>query len=408
MSIETKFKLGDIVNIKEGFGTLKDREMNPWEITEIAYDKNTKKINYHMHSNKLNAGTGFYEEALALAGSKETIEPKKYLELMNIPISLGFEDVAIKQSKNICLSRLDANIKSEFCRGIYLDIPISASNMSSVVDSDFCIRLRELGAIGVMHRALSKEEYLLETKRISDKCNITCCSIGVGNGQFELCKDLVNAGANIIIIDIAHGFSQPVIDLGRKIKKEIKDIKVIVGNTINVDMIACVADFADAVKVGIGQGSSCETKDTAACTDLQFSAVLKFKEVAKYYGIPIISDGGISKSSDMVKAIAAGANVVMLGKVLARCPESAGEVIEINGVRKKIHAGMSSRRVQDAWRQGLKKGTCTEGKAIYLDIGEPVADLIERYSGALRSGITYAGANDIKSFQDQVEFVRFK
>lgn len=326
--------------------------------------------------------------------------------IKNLPISLGFEHISIAQKKNICSSRLDTDISSEFMRGVKLEVPLIAANMSTVVDADFCIRLRELGALGIMHRALSKDVYLAEVKKIAERCDLVAVSIGVGEDQFELCRDLISAGANIITIDIAHGYSEPVIALGKKIKTEFKHIKLIVGNTINVDMMYEVDGFADAVKCGIGQGKSCETKNTAGCTERQFSAVLKFKEVSRRLGLPVISDGGIREPADFTKAIAAGANSVMAGSIFCRCPESAADIIEIDGARKKIYQGMSSRAVQEQWRCGLKKGTCPEGKAIYLDLGEPLEALIERYTGALRSGITYAGAKDIQSLQDQVEFVR--
>jgi IMP dehydrogenase/GMP reductase len=339
-----------------------------------------------------------------------TVSKQYYLTseslIANMPISLGFENVSIAQKKNICLSRLDADIQSEFVRGIKLNVPLIAANMSTVVDGDFCIKLRKLGALGIMHRALPREYYLVETRRIADNCDLVAVSIGVGEDQFELCRDLISCGANIITIDIAHGYSQPVIDLGKKIKAEFPEVKLIVGNTINTNMMYEVNDFADAVKVGVAQGLACETKNTAGCTEKQFSAVLKFKEISKQLGLPVISDGGIREGADFVKAIAAGANSVMAGSIFCRCPESAAEIIEINGVRKKVFAGMSSRTVQEQWRCGLKKGTCPEGKAIYLDLGEPLEALLERYSGALRSGITYSGAKDIQTLQDQVEFIR--
>jgi IMP dehydrogenase/GMP reductase len=166
-------------------------------------------------------------------------------------------------------------------------------------------------------------------------------------------------------------------------------------------MLYEVYRFADALKVGIGSGAACTTKNTAGCYEPQFSAVLKFKEEARRLGMPVISDGGIREPADFVKAVGAGAGAVMAGSIFARCPESAAEVVE----GKKIYAGMASRYVQDRWKGGLKKGTCPEGKVVPLDLGEPVGRLLERYVGALRSGITYAGATDVKSFQELVEFV---
>lgn len=323
-------------------------------------------------------------------------------------ISLGFEDIAIKQKKNKCKSRLDVNIASEFVKGFWIETPLIASNMSTVTNSDFCIALYKAGAIGVMHRALEEEEYLKEVKKIHKSCGITCASVGVGNSQFELAKKLISAGTNVIFIDIAHGYSEAVIDIGKKIRNYSKDTKVVVGNTVAVEMVYEVEDFASAIKIGIGCGGTCETKDTAGCTERQFSAVLKFKEASQKTGIPIISDGGIRKSADFVKAIGAGASSVMAGGIFAMCPESAAETLVIDGKEKKLYAGMASRYVQNRWKGGVKGGTCTEGKIVYLDIGESCEKLIERYSGALKSGITYSGCKNISEFKQKCEFIRLK
>ncbi|MDP3987208.1 MAG: guanosine monophosphate reductase [Nanoarchaeota archaeon] len=323
----------------------------------------------------------------------------------DIPQSLHFHNVAILQNKNICKSRLDVDISSEVIRGVVRPIPLIAANMLSVVDSEFLIEIYRLGALGILHRAAPQSFLVKETKKIANKCEWVAVSIGIGDDQYELAKKLIEAGANIINIDIAHGFNQAVIDLGRKIKKDF-NVKIILGNTHNINMYYETKDFCDALKVGLSNGGVCSTKNTAACSEGQFTSVLKFKDLCKRYGMPIISDGGIKESADFCKAIAAGSNSVMAGSVFARCPESAGEIVEVNGERKKIHFGMASSKAQQIWKGGLKKGTCAEGKVSYLDIGEPLESLLERYSGALRSGITYGGGNDIKSFQEKVKFTR--
>jgi IMP dehydrogenase/GMP reductase len=177
------------------------------------------------------------------------------------------------------------------------------------------------------------------------------------------------------------------------------------GNSVNTDILSETNDFVDAIKVGIAQGFACETKNTAGCTEKQFSAVLKFKDLANKLGMPIISDGGIREPADFTKAIAAGASSVMAGKVFAECEESAGEIVSHNDSNKKLYAGMASSYVQESWKGGLKPGTCAEGGVRYLEISGSIKDMIEKYSGALRSGITYSGANDIKSFHNNVEFI---
>jgi len=324
-------------------------------------------------------------------------------QLQPFPQSYGFDDVAILQQKNKCLSRLDVDISSEIIKGVTRPIPLVAANMKSTTNSEFIIKLYKLGAFGILHRAAPVQWMVEETKKIVKECEWVAVSVGVGQNQFELAKTLVSAGANIITIDIAHGYSQPVIDLGRKIKKEL-GVKVIVGNTHNKKMYMEVLDFADALKVGLSNGIVCTTAITAACCEKQFSTVYKYRKLVRKYGMPIISDGGIRQASDFTKSIGGGASSVMAGGIFCRCPESAGEIVEVDGQRKKIHFGMASSKAQDSWKGGVKPLTCAEGKVSYFDIGESAESLLNRYAGALRSGITYGGGTDIKSFQENVRF----
>jgi IMP dehydrogenase/GMP reductase len=323
--------------------------------------------------------------------------------------SLGFESIAIKQKKNKCLSRLDANTESEIIKGVIIKIPLIAANMSSVIDSNFYNKIMSLGAFAFLHRAKSIEGRCQDVMRVRNECEWIATSIGIGNEEYENAKTLILVGANIILIDIAHGYCDPVIELGRKLKKDFPHIKMVVGNTVNVGMMDEVMDFADALKVGVGQGLACDTKSTAGCTEKQFSAVLKFKSRAKHLGIPIISDGGLREPADFIKSIGAGANSAMAGSVFAACEDSPSEITcnsQPYGGPKKIYAGMASEYVQNQWKGGLKPGTCAEGSVKYLDIGKPVDKMLEMWQGALRTGISYAGGVDIRSFQETVEFIR--
>lgn len=328
------------------------------------------------------------------------------LSLATMEKSLGFENVAIKQKKNICNSRLDVNIESEVIRGVKRPIPLIAANMSTVIDSDFYIKLYKLGAFGVLHRADSKDNILSEIRKVAKECEWVAGSIGVDSDQLDFADQMIRSGCNIIVIDIAHGYSDPVLELGRRIKEIYPNVKLVIGNTTNPDILNECGYFADAVKVGIAQGLACETKNTAGCTEKQFSAVFKFKYLSKHYGIPVISDGGIREPADFTKALGAGANSVMAGSIFAACPESAAEISYIDDEPKKVYAGMASEYVQNKWKGGLKPGTCSEGGIRYLEIGASVEKLLERYCGALKSGITYAGGKDIPSFHESVEFIQ--
>lgn len=259
----------------------------------------------------------------------------------NWEISLGFEDVAIKQKKNICESRLDVDTTSEIIKGVHRPLPMMAANMSTVCNAEFINKLYKLGALGVMHRAAPKDHILSEITKIAAECEWVAGSIGVSEEDWTLTKEMIERGCNIIFIDIAHGYSDSVIETARRIKDHYPDVKVVVGNTTNLDFIYEAAEVADAIKVGIAQGFACETKNTAGCTEKQFSATLKFKEASRQLGIPVISDGAQREPADLVKAIGAGANSVMAGSIFARCPESAAEVIHRDGGVKKIYAGMA-------------------------------------------------------------------
>lgn len=320
--------------------------------------------------------------------------------------SYKFSEVAIKQKENICNSRLDVEVGSEILPGIQRPIPLIAANMSTVVNADFCIKLYELGALGIMHRAFpDNENYVKEVKKIAEQCPVVAASIGINDNDFWLVEQLIKlGGANVLCVDVAHGFNKKSLKMCQHIRHFHPQVKIIAGNTINPDMLKMFGNYIDAIKVGIGGGNSCSTAETAGCTKNQFSAVYDFREVQKH-GIKIISDGGIRLPSDFTKAIGAGASAVMAGSIFARCPESAAKTIEIDGVPKKLLAGMASTYVQEKWKGGVKPGTCSEGKVVYLDMGEPVEKLLQRYIGALRTGISYAGFNNVSDFQQGCEFI---
>jgi IMP dehydrogenase len=365
---------------------------------------NTANEHSKCHSQLQNLGYELYKNKVI---NFDKVSKKYFINNLFKPIhkSYGFDELSLSQNKNIVESRMDVDISSEIIRGVVRPIPLIASNMSTVCNADFCIELYKLGALGVMHRANSDSFILNEVKKISQHCELVAASIGVGDEQYKLAVKLIENGANIIVIDIAHGFSDSVINLGKKIKINYPNVKLVLGNTINTDFLYETYEFADAIKIGIAQGLACETKDTAGCTEKQLSCILKFKDIAHSLGIPIISDGGTRIPAHFTKAILAGANSVMAGSIFASCPSSAGEIVKIDGNNKKLYAGMASRYVQDKWKGGLKPGTCPEGKVVYLDIGESLENLLERYSGALKSGITYVGGKDIKTARENAEFI---
>jgi len=320
--------------------------------------------------------------------------------------SYRFDQIAIKQKQLIVKSRSDINIESEIIRGIRIRIPIIASNMVNVINSSFCIELYKLGALGFMHRAFQDDtKYIEEVVKISEICPITVASIGINEQDYFLVEQLINhGGANVICIDVAHCFSKSTLIMCKHIREHYPNVRVVVGNTVNPDAIEFFNDYVDAIKVGCATGSCCETKNTSGAYKPQFSAIYDMREKAQKYDMPLISDGGIREPADFSKSMGAGASAAMAGYIFARCPESAAKTIDIDGIEKKIMSGMASRVVQTKWR-GKVHNNCPEGKTIFLDLGESVEKLLERYSGALRSGISYSGCNNIENFKKNCEFI---
>ncbi len=320
--------------------------------------------------------------------------------------SLSFNDVAIYQKKNKVASRLSVDTSSEIIRGVVRPTPLIAANMSTVVNAEFYKQIYALGGMAFLHRAQTIDEQITEIKDVAKVCEWVGFSIGVGQEYKDRVGDMIAAGGNICLIDIAHGYSDSVIDLGRWIKLMYPQVKIVVGNTNNVEMMNEVKDFADAIKIGIANGAACRTKDTAGCVEGQWTVINRFSNAARELNIPVISCGGIRQASDFTKAIAAGANSCMIGSVFASTPESAAPIKHTLDGKFKIYSGMASKAVQDKWKGGLKDGTCAEGTTLLLPISEPLEQVVQHYVGALRSGITYAGSTSVKEMQENVTWIK--
>lgn len=235
-------------------------------------------------------------------------------------------------------------------------------------------------------------------------------AVGVTEDVMERISALVQAKVDVVVIDTAHGHSQGVLDLLRKIRQAFPDLQIIAGNVATGEGTrALIEAGADCVKVGIGPGSICTTRVVAGIGVPQITAVMDAYAVAKEYGIPIIADGGIKYSGDIVKALAAGGNVCMMGSLLAGCTESPGEEEIFDGRRFKVYRGMGSIGAMRAgssdryFQQGSKK-LVPEGVEGRVEFKGPVSDTIYQMVGGLRAGMGYVGAESITSLQENSEY----
>ena len=240
-------------------------------------------------------------------------------------------------------------------------------------------------------------------------------AVGVTRDAVERCAALVNAGVDGVVIDTAHGHTQGVVNVLNQIKKEYKDLDVVVGNVATADAANFLAEAgADGVKVGIGPGSICTTRVVAGVGYPQFSAILEVSKSLLKKGIPLIADGGVRYTGDIVKAIGAGAQSVMLGSMLAGTKESPGETIIFEGRKFKSYRGMGS---VEAMREGSKdryfqdieddiKKLVPEGIVGRVPYKGELFESIHQFVGGLRAGMGYSGAKDIPQLQDKGRFVQ--
>jgi IMP dehydrogenase len=278
-----------------------------------------------------------------------------------------------------------------------------------VVDEDFCC----VGLVTVkdMEKAT---QHPYACKDAEGRLRVAAATT-VGDHGFERALQLIEAGVDCLVIDTAHGHSQAVLDQVARVKKTSNKISIVAGNVATAEAVKALIDAgADAIKVGIGPGSICTTRIVAGVGVPQLTAILSAAEEAQKSNIPVIADGGVKYSGDLAKAIAAGANVVMIGSLLAGTEESPGEVFLYQGRSFKAYRGMGSvgamvagsatRYFQgDVQEQQKLVPEGVEGQVPYRG---PATPILYQLAGGLRSAMGYVGAATIPEFQQRARFVR--
>ena len=254
-------------------------------------------------------------------------------------------------------------------------------------------------------------KYPLSSK--DSKGRLLCgAALGITANVLDRAQELVNAHVDVVVLDSAHGHSANVLNCVRMIKEKFPDLQVIAGNVATAEATkALIEAGADAVKVGIGPGSICTTRVVAGIGVPQITAVMDCYSVAKEYGIPIIADGGIKYSGDMTKAIAAGANVCMMGSMFAGCDESPGTFELYQGRKYKVYRGMGSIAAmengsKDRYFQSDAKKLVPEGVEGRVAYKGSVEDTVFQLMGGLRAGMGYCGTSTIEALKENGRFVK--
>ncbi len=316
---------------------------------------------------------------------------------------LTFDDVLIIPAKSEVRSRRDPALRTRLTKTKFLDTPIISANMDTVTESKMAIAMNKMGGLGVLHRFMNIEQQIIEIEKVkASGAVIISASIGVNADFKERAEAVIKAGVNLMTIDIAHGHSVQMMETLKWLKSKFTDLEVIAGNLATPDAaIDLIEAGADAIKVGIGPGSMCTTRIITGCGVPQLTAIALCADVAEKYGVPIIADGGIRTSGDMVKAFCAGASTIMLGSMLSGTIETPGDIV--NG--KKQYRGMASKKAQISWRGDMPSGMAPEGESTFVTVKGHVEDVIAELAGGIRSGMSYINAVSIEEMRDKALFM---
>ncbi len=324
-------------------------------------------------------------------------------DIVQRPRGLTFDDVLIVPSRSDVRSRRDPDLQTKVTRNVSLKIPLVSANMDTITETDMAVSMAELGGLGILHRFATIAMQVEMVKAARDRgAQVIAGSIGVNDDFKDRADALVKSGCQILTVDIAHGHSVSMMEVVQWCKKEYPQVDVIAGNIATPEAARDLIEAgADAVKVGIGPGSMCTTRIITGCGVPQLTAISLCAEVAKGYGVPVIADGGMRTSGDIFKALAAGADCVMLGSMLSGTIETPGE---IKGGRK-LYRGMASKSAQVSWRGGVPEGMAAEGESTYVPIKGHVRDVVLEVTGGIRSGMSYVNATAVPEICEKARFI---
>ena len=327
--------------------------------------------------------------------------------------ALTFDDVLLlPQYSSVLPSETDISIK--LTKKIILKAPFLSSAMDTVTEAKMAIAMAESGGIGIIHRNLNIKSQAIEISKVKKKKLIVGAAVGTNNDDLERSKHLMDTGCDLIVIDTAHGHSEKVLKTLSRLKK-ITKIPICVGNIATADAAKKLYDFgADIIKIGIGPGSICTTRMVAGIGVPQISAIMEVKKALKNKKIKLISDGGIKFSGDIAKALAAGADAIMMGSIFAGTNESPGKKFKFKGKFYKQYRGMGSigamssgsanRYFQKNYKD--KSKFVPEGVEGRVEFKGNVSKIIYQLKGGLRSSMGYIGAKKLSDIAKNAKFIK--
>ena len=326
---------------------------------------------------------------------------------MKFKEAVTYDDMLLVPQYSDIESRSDVDLSSNLSPDLRLQLPIIASPMDTVCETDMATAMSSLGGLGIIHRYNTIEQ---QTKLVSDATHKVTgltvgAAVGVTGDYLERAEALVSAGADVLCIDVAHGhhimMKRALISLRERFGTD--GLTIIAGNVCTLEGVNDLADWgADAVRANIGGGSICSTRLVTGHGLPGLQTIFDCARTDR--GVAIIADGGIKTSGDIVKALAAGADFVMCGSLFAGTDETPGTIVHLpNGEIAKQYRGMASRNAQMDWRG---KSSSPEGVSSYVPYKGSVEYILEDIIGGIKSGLSYSGARSLTELRHKAEWAR--
>ena len=328
--------------------------------------------------------------------------------------ALTFDDVLLlPRFSNILPSETDISLN--LSKNIKLKAPFLSSAMDTVTESSMAIAIAKSGGIGIIHRNLQIKKQGSEVLRVKKQKLFVGAAIGTGNEDLNRANLLVDSGVDILVIDTAHGHSKKVLNTLTKVKNKHKNIPICVGNIATGEAAKRLYNAgANIIKVGIGPGSICTTRMVAGIGVPQITAIMEVKGALRGKKIKIISDGGIKFSGDLAKAIAAGADGIMMGSIFAGTDESPGKKFKFKNKLYKQYRGLGSIGAMSAGSSNRyfqkdhkdKSKFVPEGVEGRVEYKGNVSKIIYQLKGGLRASMGYIGAKNLEEIKKNAKFIK--
>tara|TARA_B100000161_G_scaffold211632_1_gene156517 strand:- start:92 stop:1156 length:1065 start_codon:yes stop_codon:yes gene_type:complete len=329
--------------------------------------------------------------------------------------ALTFDDVTLVPKYSSVLPS-DVITETSLSKNLHLKIPLITSAMDTVTESKMAIAIAKAGGIGVIHRNLDVKKQILEIKKVKSQKLLVGAAVGAGDNEFIRAKKILKENIDLLVVDTAHGHTKKVGEIITKIKKiKPKKVTLCAGNVATSEAASFLVKLGvDIIKVGIGPGSICTTRLVAGIGVPQLSAILNVKKGLKKKKVSIIADGGIKFSGDIAKALAAGADAVMIGSLFAGTDEAPGKIIKKNGKLYKSFRGMGSigamnKGSADRYyqiKQKDKSKYVPEGVEGFVKYKGKVDKIFYKLIGGLKSSMGYLGAKKLNLLRTNPKFVK--